>query len=222
MRMGWRKSPAPLLSLFNKTKNKKIMGHIDELLVSKMEAATMNSRYLDFCGGFVGNLETGTAITDAVADAGTGGNAAAILAATLVDGEIVACAFDGGAAGTLYLPKAVNGAYCAVEITGDIDEANALNFEARGAAVATSTAVLAKQLVGPLHEHGASAQTVETAGTAEAPTSVKLIYTAAADNTNFLGVGSVVQFYCPKNDQWLVRVTNIVEGTGATGAFTVA
>ena len=27
--------PAPLLSLFNKTKNKKIMGHIDEMLVTK-------------------------------------------------------------------------------------------------------------------------------------------------------------------------------------------
>ena len=219
MRMGLR---PPLLSLFKTRKTKIIMGHIDEMLVTKMAANTMNSRYLDFCGGFVGNLKTGTTITDAVADAGTGGDAAAILAATLVDGEIVACEHDGGAAGTLYLPKAVNGAYCAVEITGDIDEANALTFEARGAAVATSTAVLAKQLIGPLNEHGASAQTVETAGTAEAPTSVKLIYTAAAANTNFLGVGSVIQFYCPKDDQWLVRVTNIAEGDSSTGVFTVA
>ena len=97
-----------------------------------------------------------------------------------------------------------------------------MTFEARGAAVATSTAVLAKQLIGPLNEHGASAQTVETAGTAEAPTSVKLIYTAAAANTNFLGVGSVIQFYCPKDDQWLVRVTNIAEGDSSTGVFTVA
>jgi len=198
------------------------MGHFDKLEATRVAADTMNSRYLDFCGGFVGNLVTGTAITDAVTDSGTGGNAAAILAATLVDGEIVACAYDGGAAGTLYLPKAVNGAYCAVEITGDIDEASAFKFEARGSAVATSTAVLAKQLIGPLNEHGASAQTVETAGTAEVPTSVTLIYTAAAADTNFLGIGSVIQFYCPKDDQWLVRVTNIAEGTSATGAFTVA
>ena len=63
-------------------------------------------------------------------------------------------------------------------------------------------------------------KTVETAGTAEAPTSIKLVYTAAAADTNFLGAGSVIQFYCPKNDQWLVRVTNIVEGSGATGVFT--
>ena len=198
------------------------MGHIDEMLVAKLEANTMNSKYLDFCGGFVGNLVTGNTITDAEADAAGAASpsAAEILAATLVDGEIVACEFDGGAAGALYLPKAVNGAYCAVEITGDIDEANALTIFARGAAVATSTAVLAKQLVGPLYEHGASAQTVETAGTAEAPTSIKLVYTAAAADTNFLGAGSVIQFYCPKNDQWLVRVTNIVEGSGATGVFT--
>ena len=200
------------------------MGHFDKLHAVKIASDTMNSRYLDFCGGFVGNLVTGTTITDAAADSAGAASpsAAEILAATLVDGEIVACAFDGGAAGALFLPKAVNGAYCAVEITGDIDEANALTINSRGAAVATSTAVLAKQLIGPLHEHGASAQTVETAGTAEVPTSEKLIYTAAAADTNFLGAGSVIQFYCPKDDQWLVRVTNIVEGTGATGVFTVA
>ena len=196
------------------------MGHFDELLASKVDAKTMNSRYLDFCGGFVGNLVTGTAITDAVANAASGGSAAQILAATITDGEIVACEFDGAAAGAVYLPKAVNGAYCAIEITGDIDQTGALSIEARGAAVATSTAVLAKQLIGPLNEHGASAQTVETAGTAEAPTSIKLVYTAAAADTNFLGVGSVIQFYCPKNDQWLVRVTNIAEGDSSTGVFT--
>ena len=106
MRMG--ASAPPPFSFFKKhEKQKIIMGHIDEMLVAKLEANTMNSKYLDFCGGFVGNLVTGNTITDAEADvAGAASpSAAEILAATLVDGEIVACEFDGGAAGALYCPR---------------------------------------------------------------------------------------------------------------------
>lgn len=195
---------------------------MNDLILSKLEARQMNSPYLDFASGFLGNLVVGNEITDAEADAAVSSAVAAnILLVTLKDGELTPVAHDTGADGAVYLPVANAGTHCAIEITGDMDEANAFNVFARGA-VGESSAVFAKQLIGPLNEHGASAQTVETAGTVAAPTSVQLIYTPAAADTNFLGAGSVMQFYCPIDGQWVVRITNIVEGTGATGVFTVA
>jgi|TARA_R110001606_G_scaffold397200_1_gene572936 hypothetical protein len=196
---------------------------MNDLILSKLEARQMNSPYLDFASGFLGNLVVGSAMTDAIVDAAGAASptAAEILAATLQDGVLSPCAHDTGAVGDVFLPVATAGTHCALEITGDMDEANAFTVQARGA-VGESAAVFAKQLIGPLNEHGASAQTVETAGTVAAPTSVQLIYTPAAADTNFLGAGSVMQFYCPIDGQWVVRITNIVEGTGATGVFTVA
>jgi hypothetical protein len=195
---------------------------MNELVLKKLDAWKVSCPYLDFAGGYLGNLAVGSTISDALADAVVAdASAANILAVTLTDGELAPVAHDTNAAGAVYLPVATAGTHCAIEITGDMDEANAFNVFARGA-VGESTAVFAKQLIGPLNEHGASAQTVETAGTTVVPTSVKLIYTPAAADTNFLGAGSVLQFYCPKDGQWLVRVTNIVEGTGATGVFAVA
>ena len=38
MRMGWGKSPAPLLSLFKTRKTKIIMGHFDKLQATTLEA----------------------------------------------------------------------------------------------------------------------------------------------------------------------------------------
>jgi len=196
---------------------------MNDLILSRLEAHEMKSPYLDFASGFLGNLGVGANMTDAIVDAAGAASptAAQILAATLQNGVLSPCAHDTGADGDVFLPDATVGTHCALEITGDMDEANDFTIQARGAVGAT-LGVFAKQLIGPLYEHGASAQTVETVGTTVAPTSVALIYTPAAANTNFLGAGSVMQFYCPRNGQWVVRITNIVEGTGATGVFTVA
>ena len=183
--------------------------------------------YLDFCAGYQGNFAgTGIAITDAEADsAASSASAGNILAVTLVPDAVSTCAFDGGAAGSVYLPDAKKGVHLAMEITGDIDQTNALTIFTQGAAVVSAstvdtTPVFAKQVVGIIN--GATASSIETLGTAAAPTSIKLIYTAAAADTNFLGAGSMVHFFSPKNGEWLVSTWNIPEGTGATGAWTTS
>ena len=88
------------------------------------------------------------------------------------------------------------------------------------ASTVDTTPVFAKQVIGVIN--GATASAIETLGTLDTPTSLKLIYTAAAANTNFLGVGSMIHFYAPVDGEWLVNTYNIPEGTGATGAWTTA
>jgi len=187
----------------------------------------IETAYLDFCAGHQGNLTaTAVDITDAEADAAaSGGSAAQILVATMAPNAVNTCAFDGGAAGSIYLPDAVKGTHLAVEITGDIDQTNALTIFARGAAVVAAstvdtTPVFAKQVVGIIN--GATASAVETLGTLGTPTSIKMIYTAAAADTNFLGAGSMIHFFAPSDGEWLMKMWCIPEGTGATGAWTTS
>ena len=183
--------------------------------------------YLDFCAGHQGNLTaTAVAITDAEADsAASSASASNVLAATMAPNAVNTCAFDGGAAGSIYLPDAVKGVHLAVEITGDIDQTNALTIFARGAAVVAASTVdtspvFAKQVVGIIN--GATASAVETLGTLGTPTSIKMIYTAAAADTNFFGAGSMIHFFSPSDGEWLMKMWCIPEGTGATGAWTTA
>ena len=184
--------------------------------------------YLDFCAGHQGNLTaTAVAVTDGEADAVVAGGASAaeILATTLAPGAVNTCAHDTNAAGAVYLPDAIKGTHLAMEITGDMDEANAFTIFTQGAAVVSAstvdtTPVFAKQIIGLIN--GATASSIETLGTLAAPTSLKLIYTAAAADTNFLGAGSIFHFFAPENGEWLVKVWCIPEGTGATGVFTTA
>ena len=182
----------------------------------------LNMNYLDFMSGNLTNLTaTGATITDAQGDAGVGGNAAAVLAATLVAGAVNTWAGDANAAAAIYLPVCEADTHCVVQITGALDEATAQKFHARGAANAGTDVVFAKQVVGPLHS-GAAASSVVTAGTVAAPTSVELIYTPAAAATNFLGANSFVHFYAPQKDRWMVKIFNVPDGAGSTGALTVA
>ena len=177
--------------------------------------------YLDFATGNLSNL-TSTPITpdDTAVDlAAVTANAANILAVTLISNALNTTAHDTGAAGSVYLPPAKKGTHLALTLLGDMDEANAFNIFARGAVGAGTDVVFAKQVVSAIGKGGIG---VITAGTVAAPTSVKLIYTPAAANTNVLGIGSTLQFYCPQDDRWMVRVNSIAEGTGATGTFTVA
>ena len=183
--------------------------------------------YLDFCAGHQGNLTaTAVAVTDAEADsAASSASAGNILAATLAPSAVNTYAHDGGAAGSVYLPDAIKGTHLAMECTGDIDQTGATTIFTQGAAVVSAstvdtTPVFAKQVVGIIN--GATASSIETLGTASTPTSLKLIYTAAAADTNFLGAGSVIHFFAPKNGEWLVSSYNIPEGTGATGAWTTS
>ena len=183
--------------------------------------------YLDYCAGYQGNLPaTAVAVTDAEADsAASSASAGNILAATLAPGAVNTYAHDGGAAGSVYLPDAIKGTHLAMECTGDIDQTGATTIFTQGAAVVSAstvdtTPVFAKQVIGLIN--GATASSIETLGTLAAPTSLKLIYTAAAADTNFLGAGSIFHFFAPVNGEWLCKVWCIPEGTGATGVFTTA
>ena len=183
--------------------------------------------YLDFCAGHQGNLTaTAVAVTDAEADsAASSASAANVLAATLAPNAVNTYAHDGGAAGSVYLPDAIKGTHLAMECTGDIDQTGATTIFTQGAAVVSAstvdtTPVFAKQVIGLIN--GATASSIETLGTLATPTSLKLIYTPAAANTNFLGAGSIFHFFAPVNGEWLCKVWCIPEGTGATGVFTTS
>ena len=178
--------------------------------------------YLDFCAGHQGNLSaTAVAITDAEADsAASSASASNVLAATMAPNAVNTCAFDGGAAGSVYLPQAKKDTHICMEITGDIDQTGALTIFTRGAVNAGTAVVFAKQVVGV--PNGATGTSIETLGTAAAPTSIKLIWTPAAANTNQWGPGTVIHFYAPAEDVWLVSVYPISEGSGATGALTTS
>ena len=147
-----------------------------------------------------------------------------ILLATAPANTVTALAVDGSAVSTVYLPAALPDAHLAIRITGDIDQTGKVTFACRGSAAEVArgnTAVFAKQVIGPMYNNGIS-ESIVTAGTDAAPTSVVLEYTAAAADTNFLGVNSILHFYCQAAGQWLVAVHNIPEGAGNTGGFAVA
>ena len=191
--------------------------------VSLNVSSSIDSTYLDFLSGFQGNLTTtGITITEAISAAGPDNDAtdAEILACTLIKNAMNIHSGTAAAVGVLgYLPPALKGDHLAIEITGDLDDAtSALHFEARGA-VGSGSNLFAKQVVGN-NTGGIAGSAIETLGTASTPTSQTLIYTPAVAATNFLGAGSVIHFYCPKDSQWLVNVRAAPAGTGATGAFT--
>jgi|TARA_R110002050_G_scaffold102656_6_gene211355 hypothetical protein len=185
-----------------------------------------HDEYLDFCSGYVGNLTTaGIEVTQAEGVAGVKGGdetLAEVDAATFIANAVNTFAGTGAAAASSYLPPATKGTYLAVEVTGDIDQTGAWTIHANNSVGTVKPVgnVLAKQLIG-VHI-GDTVTPVETAGTYAAPTSENLIYTAAAADTNILGIGSMVFFYCPKDGEWLARVYPLGEGTGATGVFSVS
>ena len=190
----------------------------------------LSSNYLDFATGFLGRLAGAVSKSIADTEVDTGGAAggtsvAGIGGATLSGSTINDILFTADAAGRVYLPTATADTHLAVQITGDMDAANALTFQTSGSTAVgqdTNNAVFAKQVIGPeMGDGSATAQTVVTAGLPSAPASNRLIYTPAAAATNFLSVGSIMHFYCPIDNQWLVKVFNVKEGSGATGTFTV-
>ena len=182
--------------------------------------------YLDFCSGYQGNLvATGVSVSQAEAVAGIKGGdetLAEVDAATFIANAVNQFAGDGSGAGSSYLPAAVKGTHLVVEVTGDIDQTGAWTIHCNNTVgtVKPTAVVLAKQLIG-VHI-GDTVTPVETAGTYATPTSENLIYTAAGADTNILGVGSMMHFYCPKDGEWLIKVIPLGEGTGATGVFSVS
>ena len=186
----------------------------------------LTDAYFDYCSGFQGNLsETGIEVTQAEGVAGVKGGdetLAEVDAATFIAGAVNTFAGTGAAATSSYLPPATKGTHLVVEVTGDIDQTGKWSIHCNNSVgtVKPVQQVLAKQVIG--HHNGATAMTVETAGSYDLPTSTNLEYTAAAADTNLLGAGSVIHFFAPVNGEWLVKINPISEGTGATGALAVS
>ena len=193
-------------------------------------SGTLQSNYMDFATGYLGRLAANTSksLSDAVIDAAGaagGGGVAAIGNATVSASAINDFLGTSDAVGGVFLPTATADTHLAIQITGDMDAANAITFHTSGSGAVGETsdnAVYAKQVIGPeMGDCDGTAQTVVTAGLPSAPASNRLIYTPAAASTNFLSVGSIIHFYCPVDNQWLVKVFNVKEGAGSTGTFTV-
>jgi len=186
--------------------------------------------WVDFNAGFLGNLTgTGlTGITDAQEIAAlaaiSSADAADTLAATLVTNAVnFMNSAHASAAGAIHLPQALRGHHLALIYTQSPDgHASAHSIHTEGGTGVVAGDVYAKQVIAGNCNNGVGATAVVTAGTAAAPTSQILTYTAAAAATNSLGAGSIIQFYCPKDGQWMVRASMVPQGTGATGAYTVA
>jgi hypothetical protein len=180
--------------------------------------------YLDFCGMYQGNLtETGITATDAIMIAAlAAGSAADILAGTLVkDAVNYMNDAHASAANCVFLPDAAQGTHLACDYTQSPDgHASVHGFKANGGTSARA-AVFAKQVVGYASPTDVDTH-VETAGTNLIPTTVILNYLPAAATTNGLGVGSQIHFYCPKDGEWLVKMSLYGLGTGVTGIWQVA
>jgi hypothetical protein len=200
-----------------------------------VDSVSFGPNYVDFLSGYVGNLTAvSKSLTDAVIDAAGaagGGGVAAIGNATVSASAVNDFLGTADAVGGVFLPTAKANTHLAILITGDMDAANAITFNTSGSACIgedSNDAVFAKQVIGPeMGDASATAQTVTTVGVmgsgngTDSALSNRLIYTPAAAATNFLQAGSMMHFYCPVDNQWLVKIWNIKEGSGATGTLTV-
>ena len=190
-------------------------------------------KYLDFCAGYQGNLSaTGISVSEAEAVAALAAVSSAdqgdSYAATLIANAVNTSAVTAAAAGTIHLPTASKGTHLCLDYADVPDGSTGVHTIAvnGGALLSTGSTliaggVLAKQVIGGQLGNGSNAVAIETAGTYSAPTSVNLLYTPTTGN-NALGAGSVLHFFCPKDNEWLVRTFFVQQGTGATGAYTVS
>jgi len=197
--------------------------------ISSGSTGTYEGNHADYISGYLGNL-TGTGlagITDAQEIAGlaaiSSANATHTLAVTLVANAVnFMNSAHASAAGAFHLPQATKGTHLALQYTQSPDgHASAHACHTEGGTGVTAGAVFALQVVGNLNG-GIAGSAIVTDGTNIAPTTQILTYTAAAAQTNGLGTGSIVQFFCPRDGHWLVRYHMAPQGTGATGAFGVA
>ena len=195
--------------------------------ISTGSTGTYEGNHADFISGYLGNL-TGTGlagITDAQEQAGLAAiaapNAADTLAVTLVANAVNFMNSAHNGAGAFHLPQATKGTHLALKYTQSPDgNVGDHSCHTEGGTGVTPGAVFALQVVGDLN--GAAGSAIVTGGTYHTPTSNIINYTPAAAATNSLGTGSIVQFFCPKDGQWLVRYHMVPEGAGNTGVFTVA
>ena len=186
--------------------------NVGNLEVDSLNVSGYNGRFMDFLVGTKASIINATGATISQANGVTGEQAADYTAAaayTLVANAESTFAGDGEAATLINLPAATRGTLCVLRITGDIDNTGVVTIQTNSA-----DDVYEKQVISAGGPGG-----VTTAGTPAAPTTTELQYTAAGANTNFLGIGSEIFFYCATAGRWLVKVRHVPEGVGSTGAF---
>ncbi len=182
--------------------------------------------HLDFLAGNTANLTAdGLAILEGQARlAEATPTAANILSVTLSGSAVNTCAYAGAtAAAAIYLPAAHADTHLALRFANsNFSSTNPLHIVTTGSATEAArgdSAVYAKQVIAPLFNNLPEA--IATDGTDAAPTANKLTFTPATTN-DFIGQNSVIHFYCQTEGQWLVKVFNIAQGTGAVGAFSTS
>ena len=196
--------------------------------ISAGSTGTYEGNHADFMSGYLGNL-TGTGLTGitsgqevAALAAIDSADAGDTLAATLVANAVNFMNSTHAGAGAYHLPEATKGTHLALQYTQSPDGATGAHAcHTEGGTNVTAGAVFALQVVGNLNG-GIAGSAIVTGGTSVAPTTQIINYIPAAATTNGLGTGSIVQFFCPKDAVWLVIFHMAPQGTGATGAFTVA
>ena len=189
------------------------------------DEANLFQNYLDYLAGYQGNLTaTGVSVSTAEALAAVKGGdetLAEVDAVTYVANAVNEVASIGDAVHTIgYLPAAVKGIHLAVNLSGQLDEANACTISCNNTVgtKATSGNVFAKQVIGV---HGDTATSVITAGTFDTPTSENLIFTGAATNAMY-GPNTQIHFYCPQDTEWLVNIFPVQLGIGTVGTLTLS
>jgi hypothetical protein len=189
MRMGWGKSPAPLLFLFNKhEKQKTIMGHFDELLATKIEATSIK-------GPATGMIATkGTDIADSTD--------ALAMDSTYIN-KVTFCLLD-GASKTVTLPAFSNvGDKVVVVLAADLVASGVLTFDCAGDQSFDTGSYYA-------YEGASNANKIDRADAGE----TKLVATGAAANSG-AAIGSVVEFLYVGSDKILVSGRGEALGTGS-------
>jgi len=162
----------------------------------------VNAKDIAFASGRYQNLVrsgamTSLSVNDATVDAGI----------TLVKNYEYVSAWTSDATSAIVLPAAEPGVIIAWTQTGDADAANAMTITAAGTdtyepyqEVHIGTGIPAQQDV------SVAADTI-------------LTITPAATNGGWGQVGSSFMYYCQNPGEWLVKVTGVSKGTGATATI---
>ena len=208
MRMGWA-SAQPLcflLLLYKKTFYK--MGHIDELLATKVEAGSADlAEIVGFAKGKAAAVEQGldplpaltaVAVSDTDADSGF----------TVTNNAVTTLAWDAGATCAATLPEMLAGDLAVIIFSAAPTGANAITFTRGGTDTFEANQVVHLRLA--------------TSGSdASVATDVSLALTPAATNCAF-GAGTKIYFYCRQNGKICVKLIPNLLGTGAGGTVVFA
>ena len=165
-----------------------------DFVVNAKDVAFASGRWQDLVRS--GEL-TSLSVSDATVDAGI----------TLVKNYEYVSAWTSDATSAITLPSALPGTFIAWTQTGDADAANAMTITAASGdtyepyqEVHIGTGIPAQQDV------SVAADSV-------------LTITPAATNGGWGQVGSSYMFYCKNPGEWLVKVSGVLKGTGATATI---